>query len=157
MKSKDIFAGIIASNSERERKILSKHACKSREAQRKFPEKVKHGESIKPPFSDDVDRIIHSMVYSRYIDKTQVFYLFENDHITHRVLHVQLVSKIGRAVGRCLGLNEDLIEAIALGHDLGHVPFGHDGEKILNDLCMKHEIGFFCHSAQSVRFLQEIE
>ena len=69
-------------------------------------------------FSVDADRILHSRAYARYIDKTQVFYLIRNDHITHRVLHVQLVSKIGRSVGRFLGLNEDLIEAIALGHDI---------------------------------------
>ena len=65
---------------------------------------------------------LHSLAYARYIDKTQVFYLVKNDHITHRVLHVQLVSKIGRTIGRFLGLNEDLLEAIALGHDIGHTP-----------------------------------
>ncbi len=75
-------------------------------------------------FSIDVDRILHAHAYARYIDKTQVFYLIKNDHITHRVLHVQLVSKIARAIGRYLSLNEDLIEAIALGHDIGHAPFG---------------------------------
>jgi dGTPase len=77
-------------------------------------------------FSVDADRILHSLAYARYIDKTQVFYLVKNDHITHRVLHVQLVSKIARTIGRFLGLNEDLLEAIALGHDIGHTPFGHD-------------------------------
>ena len=86
-------------------------------------------------FSQDVDRILHSLAYTRYIDKTQVFSLIRNDHLTHRVLHVQLVSKIGRTIGRHLGLNEDLIEAIALGHDIGHTPFGHDGERILSELC----------------------
>lgn len=64
-------------------------------------------------FSLDVDRILYSLAYTRYIDKTQVFYLIKNDHITHRVLHVQLVSKIARTIGRFLGLNEDLIEAIS--------------------------------------------
>jgi dGTPase len=86
-----------------------------------------------------------------------VFSLFENDHITHRVLHVQLVSKIARVIGRCLRLNEDLIEAIALGHDLGHVPYGHDGEAEINKICSENNIGFFCHNAQSVKFLTEIE
>ena len=66
-------------------------------------------EGYRPSFSVDTDRILHSLAYSRYIDKTQVFYLIENDHITHRVLHVQLVSKIARTIGRFLGLNEDLI------------------------------------------------
>ena len=112
---------------------------------------------IRPPFSRDADRIVHSKAYSRYIDKTQVFYLVENDHITHRVLHVQLVSKIGRTIGRALGLNEDLIEAIALGHDIGHVPYGHLGEKFLDELCTEHGIGRFRHNVQSVRFLDTVE
>lgn len=108
-------------------------------------------------FSLDVDRILHSLAYTRYIDKTQVFYLIRNDHITHRVLHVQLVSKIARTIGRFLGLNEDLIEAIALGHDIGHTPFGHDGESHLSKLCEAHGIGTFYHSAQSVQFLDRVE
>ena len=70
---------------------------------------------------------------------------------------MQFVSKIGRVIGRSLKLNEDLIEAIALGHDLGHVPYGHDGEKVLNELCKNSKIGYFCHNAQSTRFLMEIE
>ncbi len=108
-------------------------------------------------FSVDVDRILHSLAYTRYIDKTQVFYLIQNDHITHRVLHVQLVSKIARTIGRFLGLNEDLIEAIALGHDIGHTPFGHDGERFLSELCKSHGIGYFLHNVQSVRFLDKVE
>ncbi|RPI79832.1 MAG: HD domain-containing protein, partial [Desulfobacteraceae bacterium] len=79
------------------------------------------------------------------------------DHITHRVLHVQLVSKIARTVGRLLRLNEDLIEAIALGHDIGHAPFGHEGERILSELSQKHKLAHFLHSTQSVRFLENIE
>ncbi|MDM8515998.1 HD domain-containing protein [Desulfobacterales bacterium HSG16] len=108
-------------------------------------------------FSTDADRIMHSHAYARYIDKTQVFSLTANDHVTHRVLHVQLVSKIGRTIGRYLGLNEDLIEAIALGHDIGHPPFGHDGEKYLSNLCARHGIGHFRHCIQSIRFLDSIE
>ncbi len=108
-------------------------------------------------FSVDVDRILHSLAYTRYVDKTQVFYLIDNDHITHRVLHVQLVSKIGRTIGRFLGLNEDLIEAVALGHDIGHVPFGHDGESLLSELCREHGIGWFHHNVQSVEFLERVE
>ncbi|MGA9030476.1 MAG: HD domain-containing protein, partial [Methanoregula sp.] len=92
-----------------------------------------------------------------YIDKTQVFYLVENDHITHRVIHVQLVSKIARTIGRCLRLNEDLIEAIALGHDIGHIPYGHFGESCLSDLCEEHGLGKFFHNVQSVRSLDRIE
>ncbi|WP_286681280.1 deoxyguanosinetriphosphate triphosphohydrolase family protein [Methanoculleus sp. DTU007] len=112
---------------------------------------------IRPPFFRDADRIVHSKAYSRYIDKTQVFYLVENDHITHRVLHVQLVSKIGRTIGRALGLNEDLIEAIALGHDIGHVPYGHLGETFLDELCAEHGLRGFWHNVQSVRSLDDIE
>ena len=108
-------------------------------------------------FSIDVDRILHAHAYARYIDKTQVFYLIKNDHITHRVLHVQLVSKIARTIGRFLRLNEDLIEAIALGHDIGHVPFGHDGERYLTALCKTHGIGSFQHNVQSVQFLDKVE
>jgi dGTPase len=108
-------------------------------------------------FSIDVDRILHAHAYARYIDKTQVFYLIKNDHITHRVLHVQLVSKIARAIGRYLSLNEDLIEAIALGHDIGHAPFGHDGERYLSELCENNVIGSFQHNVQSVQFLDKVE
>ena len=108
-------------------------------------------------FSLDADRILHSRAYTRYIDKTQVFYLIPNDHITHRVLHVQLVSKIARTIGRFLRLNEDLIEAIALGHDIGHTPFGHEGERYLSDLCQAAGIGNFMHNVQSIQFLDCVE
>lgn len=113
--------------------------------------------SYRQNFAIDADRILHSRSYSRYIDKTQVFSLIKNDHITHRVLHVQLVARIARTIGRFLHLNEDLIEAIALGHDIGHPPFGHDGEKVLSDLCISHGLPAFQHNIQSVRFLDKIE
>ena len=112
---------------------------------------------IRPVFFRDIDRIIHSLAYTRYIDKTQVFSFTKNDHITHRVLHVQLVSKIARTIGRSLKLNEDLIEAIALGHDVGHSPFGHKGERYLNNICQRENIGYFWHNAQSVRVLKNLE
>jgi len=155
----DKFKEILKHNRKREDNTLSPYACKSSDGKRQYPtrEKVADEENYRPMFSHDTDKIIHSRAYSRYIDKTQVFCLFENDHITHRVLHVQLVSKIGRVIGRCLRLNEDLIEAIALGHDLGHVPYGHDGEKILNQICIDENIGFFRHNAQSVKLLLELE
>ena len=120
-------------------------------------EMIPDRENIRPIFSHDIDRIIHSLSYSRYIDKTQVFYLVENDHITHRVLHVQLVSKIARTIGRFLNLNEDLIEAISLGHDVGHTPFGHNGETIISSFCAKHNAGCFLHSTQSFRLFHELE
>jgi dGTPase len=160
MRSKsDILAAIVAANLAREERDLSPHACHSHRGVRRFPEREKMPDSqnFRPMFFHDTDKIIHSMAFTRYIDKTQVFYLFENDHITHRALHVQFVAKIGRVIGRALRLNEDLIEAIALGHDLGHPPYGHDGEKILHRFCRDHKLGAFCHNAQSVRALMETE
>ena len=134
-------------------KILSDFACKSSEAIKLKTDKI----DIRPAYFKDIDRIIHSLSYTRYIDKTQVYSFVDNDHITHRVLHVQLVSKIARTIGRALGLNEDLIEAIALGHDVGHSPFGYKGEKFLDNICRRENIGYFCHNAQSVRVLKDIE
>ncbi|OQY48643.1 MAG: phosphohydrolase [Desulfobacteraceae bacterium 4572_87] len=141
---------------EKEREILSPWACFSCDALRRREESrilLGHRQN----YSLDTDRILHSMAYSRYIDKTQVFYLVKNDHITHRVLHVQLVSKIARTISRLLRLNEDLTEAVALGHDIGHTPFGHDGERFLSDLCESHGVGRFLHNIQSVRSLENLE
>jgi dGTPase len=140
----------------RESGILSSIATQSKHGLRRRYEK-RLDMDYRQAFSIDADRILHSRSYTRYIDKTQVFYLVENDHITHRVLHVQLVSKISRTIGRFLGLNEDLIEAIALGHDIGHCPFGHDGEKYLSRLCHESGIGYFLHNVQSIQFLDCVE
>ncbi|MDJ0854393.1 MAG: HD domain-containing protein [Desulfobacterales bacterium] len=145
-----------AALNRREEEMLSPVATISSRAVRRHPEDERSG-AYRQDYSLDVDRILHSLAYTRYIDKTQVFYLIKNDHITHRVLHVQLVSKIARTIGRFLGLNEDLIEAIALGHDIGHTPFGHDGERFLSRLCEKHDIGGFQHNLQSVQFLERVE
>lgn len=133
--------------------LLASFACKSEQAIKLQDEP----DDMRPDFFKDIDRIIHSLGYTRYIDKTQVFSFVQNDHITHRVLHVQLVAKIARTIGRSLNLNEDLIEAIALGHDIGHTPFGHTGEKFLNNICKREGIGYFCHNAQSVRVLKDLE
>ncbi len=133
---------------------LSPLATKSREGLRRRTEAK---EGYRQQFALDADRILHSRAYTRYIDKTQVFCLVENDHITHRVLHVQLVSRIARTIGRYLHLNEDLIEAIALGHDIGHPPFGHDGETFLAEICTDYGLPPFQHNLQSVRFLDHIE
>jgi len=141
---------------QRESAILSPLAAFSSSCSRRREEE-ELTKGYRQSFSLDVDRILHSLAYTRYIDKTQVFYLIQNDHITHRMLHVQLVSKIARTIGRFLGLNEDLIEAIALGHDIGHTPFGHDGERILSELCVKNGIGHFLHNIQSVQFLEKVE
>ena len=127
--------------------ILGEYATKTREAIRlKSIE-----EDIRPAFFHDTDRIIHSNSYSRYNDKTQVFSYSENDNVSRRMVHVQLVSKVARTIGKCLNLNEDLLEAIALGHDIGHAPLGHTGEKIL-DVISRRDLNIpFMHNLQSVR------
>lgn len=112
---------------------------------------------IRPEYFRDIDRIIHSMNYSRYINKTQVFTKPHNDHVSTRMIHVQLVSKVARTIGRALLLNEDLIEAAALGHDLGHTPFGHFGESVLNEISLKYNEGYFMHNVQSVRNMMFVE
>lgn len=132
---------------------LSKYACYDKMAIRLKP----IIEDIRPNYFRDIDRIIYSLSYARYIDKTQVFSRVGNDHISKRIIHVQMVSKIARTIGRALNLNEDLIEAIALGHDLGHVPFAHTGERILNKISLENNEGTFMHNAQSVRTLMYVD
>ncbi len=141
---------------QRESDLLAAAATRSIDGIRRLPEDGRASD-YRQSFAVDVDRILHSMAYTRYIDKTQVFYLIKNDHITHRMLHVQLVSRAARTIGRFLGLNEDLIEAIAIGHDIGHPPFGHDGERILSAICTSLKIGEFHHNVQSVHFLEKVE
>ncbi|MBU4276664.1 MAG: HD domain-containing protein [Proteobacteria bacterium] len=141
---------------DEEAQRLSPLACPSRAALRRRPDPLAE-QGHRLPFAVDADRVLHSLAYTRYIDKTQVFSLVDNDQISHRVLHVQLVSKIARGLGRLLRLNEDLIEAIALAHDLGHPPFGHDGESYLSKKCVEHGIGPFMHNLESVHFLERLE
>ena len=136
----------------RKEKDLSNYATKSSDAIR-FKEE---NEDIRPPFFHDIDRIIHSLSYTRYLNKTQVYTLNSNDHISRRITHVQLVSKIARTIGRALNLNEDLIEAIALGHDIGHTPLGHAGEAILNRLSLKELGEYFAHNIQGVRYYMSV-
>ena len=112
---------------------------------------------FRTPFFRDIDRIIYTLAFTRYSDKTQVFSFKSNDHLTKRMIHVQYVSKIARTIGRALALNEDLIEASALGHDLGHTPFGHVGEEILNKISLDCGEGYFNHNIHSVRLLMYIE
>ena len=114
------------------------------------------GSIWRPAFVHDVDKILHCPYYNRYSDKTQVFSLVRNDDITRRSLHVQLVSRIARTIGRALNLNLDLIEAISLGHDIGHPPFAHSGEVYLDELFYRHAGRHFNHSIQSVRVLDNI-
>ena len=114
-------------------------------------------ESIwRPAYARDVDKIIHSPYYNRYTDKTQVFSFYKNDDITRRALHVQLVSRIARTIGSALNLNLDLIEAIALGHDIGHTPFGHAGERFINEVYHAECGRYFNHNVHSVRVLDSI-
>lgn len=132
---------------------FSKFAARDADAIRLYP----FEDDMRPNYFRDTDRIIHSLSYTRYIDKTQVFTHWHNDNVSRRIIHVQLVAKIARTIGRALSLNEDLIEAIALGHDIGHVPFGHPGEKILDEVSMKYLGEHFAHNVESVRELLVLE
>lgn len=110
----------------------------------------------RPTFVRDTEKIMHLPAYNRYSDKTQVFSFYHNDDLTRRSLHVQLVSRIARNIGTVLGLNLDLIEAIALGHDIGHTPFGHAGERFLSELYYAETGRYFNHNVHSVRVLDKI-
>ena len=111
---------------------------------------------LRTAFIQDIDKILHCPYYNRYAVKTQVFSFYKNDDITRRALHVQLVSRIARTIGKALGLNLELIEAIALGHDIGHTPFGHAGESFLDELYMRHTGRRFSHNIHSIRVLDGI-
>lgn len=145
---------IIRELDKSEKKNLSKIATPNSLGMRR---KKENEVDIRPAFLRDADRILHSFSFSRYIDKTQVFYNVKSDFISHRVLHVQWVSKISRFCARVLHLNEDLVEAIALGHDIGHPPRSHIGEEILTKICLKHGIGEFHHNGNSIHFLDDLE
>lgn len=110
----------------------------------------------RPAFVRDTEKILNCPFYNRYADKTQVFSFYKNDDISRRSLHVQLVSRIARNIGSMLGLNLELIEAIASGHDLGHTPFGHSGEHILNRIYNSRTGRIFNHNVHSVRVLDKI-
>ncbi len=135
-------------------KYLSQYATKNQEAIRFQEEDFTH--EIRPSYFHDIDRIIHSMSYTRYSNKTQVYSELENDHVSSRMVHVQLVSKIARTIGRALNLNEDLIEAIALGHDIGHTPLGHNGESMVKKISLRELGEDFAHNVQGVRYYMMI-
>ncbi len=143
----------VIENMNKHEASLAPYATKNKDAIRLFPEAM----DIRPSFFRDIDRIIYCLSYTRYIDKTQVFSNSKNDHISKRMTHVQMVSKIARTISRALNLNEDLTEAIALGHDLGHVPFGHPGEAILNRISQEKTGRMFQHNVHSVRVLKDLE
>ena len=135
----------------RERQFLAPQAALSaatRGRVRPEPE-----DDMRPAFQHDRDRIIHCKAFRRLKHKTQVFFSPEGDHYRTRLTHTLEVSQIARTIAKSLHLNEDLTEAIALGHDLGHTPFGHWGERVLNDLMP----GGFAHTAQSIRVVDLLE
>ncbi len=136
---------------ERERNFLSSFARLSKDSKGRTFEETKC--NVRTDFQRDRDRIIHSKAFRRLKHKTQVFIAPEGDHFRTRLTHTLEVAQIGRTIARALRLNEDLIEAMALGHDLGHTPFGHTGERVLN---MLHPNGFM-HSVQSIRIVDFLE
>lgn len=140
---------------DREQHVENPHAFRDENVVRRWRD---HEEANlwRPTFVRDTERILHNPYYNRYSDKTQVLSAYRNDDISRRALHVQLVSRIARNIGRGLGLNTDLIEAISLGHDIGHTPFGHAGERFLNKIYHSHTGRYFNHNVQSVRVLDKL-
>ena len=135
----------------REAEFLSPYACRS--AASRGRQRGEEECPIRTPFQRDIDRIVYSKAFRRLKHKTQVFLLPEGDHYRTRMTHTLEVNRIARTIARALALNEDLTEAIALGHDLGHTPFGHAGERVLNELMP----GGFAHFRQSVRVVERLE
>lgn len=134
-----------------ERLTLSRYAALSEQSRgRRRPEPE---DPLRPCYQRDRDRILHCKAFRRLKQKTQVFLSPEGDHYRTRLTHTLEVSQIARTIARALRLNEDLTEAIALGHDLGHTPFGHAGERALNKLCP----GGFTHYRQSLRVVDSLE
>jgi len=140
---------------DREHHVIHDYAFQDEDVVRKYSG---HDEAslVRPAFVRDVEKIVHNPYYTRYADKTQVFSLVKNDDISRRAQHVQLVARIARNISSLLGLNVDLTEAIALGHDIGHTPFGHAGERKLNDLYREFAGRNFNHNIQSARVFTTI-
>ena len=134
-----------------EETFLSPYAVKSKDTAGRVKDEPPC--PMRTPFQRDRDRIIHCKAFRRLKNKTQVFFSPEGDHYRTRLTHTLTVAQIARSISRALSLNEDLTEAIALGHDLGHTPFGHSGERILNKLNPKG----FLHNEQSVRVVTRLE
>ena len=140
---------------DRENHWVNPYAFKDENAIRR-DNSVDKGNLWRPVFVRDTEKIMHLPYYNRYADKTQVFSFKNNDDITRRAQHVQLVSRVARNIGSVLGLNLDLIEAIALGHDIGHTPFGHAGERFLSELYHNETGRYFNHNVHSTRVLDKI-
>jgi dGTPase len=137
----------------REQEVLAPYACKSAQSNgRAYPEE-EHPSRL--AFQRDRDRIVHSTAFRRLEYKTQVFVNHEGDHFRTRLTHTLEVAQIARTIARSLGLNEDLTEAIALAHDLGHPPFGHAGERAMNEMMQPY--GGFEHNQQSLRIVEVLE
>ena len=132
---------------------LSPFACRDASAIRRDPYERDLDTPVRPAFVRDSEKIVHLPAYNRMAGKTQVFSFRANDDLSRRGLHVQLVARVARDIGRALGLNLDLIEAIALGHDIGHTPFGHAGERYLNAAYHERTGRWFFHNVQSARVL----
>lgn len=114
-------------------------------------------DDVRSPFARDYTRVLHSLAYRRLKHKTQVFFNIDNDHICTRMEHVAHVDSVSQTIAKNLGLNDELTRAIAIGHDLGHAPFGHQGEKIISELSEKH-LGYkFWHEKNGLRFVEDIE
>ncbi len=153
--NKKKFEELFEKNIARISKMYSEYACSNEKAYR-----LKQDDNcyLRTDFAIDRDRILHSGAYRRYQGKTQVF-SFTNmfdEETSNRSLHTTYVSQIARTIANMLGLNLELVEAIALGHDLGHPPFGHDGEMALSKKCIAHNIGEFHHNIQSLHVVDHI-
>src|SRR5918996_2059445 len=135
----------------REREVLAPHAAKSADSRGRL--RPEPEDDVRPAFQRDRDRIIHCKAFRRLKHKTQVFFAPTGDHYRTRLTHTLEVSQIARSIAKVLRLNEELTEAIALGHDLGHTPFGHAGERVLNELIP----GGFNHYEQSLRIVDVLE
>ena len=140
---------------QRDEQLLSPYATLSQRSRGREVDEPQC--DIRPLFTRDRDRILHCKSFRRLKNKTQVFLTPTGDHYRTRLSHTLEVSQNARTIGKALRLNEDLVEAIALGHDLGHTPFGHAGERTLNELCQARNAGRFIHSEQSVRIVEKLE
>jgi len=139
---------------ERQTGTYARVAFDEKDAIRRLPNnKNSH---LLSPFVQDCDKILYCPYFNRYSDKTQVFALYKNDDVSRRLLHVLLVSRIARTIGAALNLNLNLIEAMSLGHDIGHAPFAHSGERYLDEILCGRTGKHFCHNVQSVRVLDKI-
>ncbi len=155
MKKEKYLSNIFRKTMNNEETNFSTYATRNQQAKRRKTDKKKR---FRNPFAVDKNRILYSGAYRRYQGKTQVIYfsnLFDEE-MSNRSLHTTYVSQVGRTIGKILRLNLDLIEAIALGHDLGHSPFGHDGEEVLSDCCQEYGIGKFHHNIESLQIVDYI-